>query len=367
MSQPRPSDPWTDLLPGVAMLVLLAAGATSLLAGAGAWELEPDVALLDGTLAEAIEDTVDEQALHRDFSIASWAVAEFVVFGDGNKGVLVGDDGWLYTDEEFSLQPHEDAEIEAKLAWVQAARDALRAQGSQLVVALVPAKARVHPEHLGRHRWPDYAQLRYDRFRAGLEAADIPCPDLASPLQAAAQRGEQLFLRTDTHWTPRGAQRVAELVAAAQPVADLGQDSYRTTTGHPEPFSGDLLRFLPLGFVQELLGPQPDQLIRHSTAAAGGGGGGGGLGLFDEVSIPVTLVGTSYSAGEGWNFAGALQRALGADVLNAAQEGSGPLKPMADYLQDESFLEAPPRLVVWEIPERFVATEYDLDPPATQD
>jgi alginate O-acetyltransferase complex protein AlgJ len=344
------------------MLVVLVAGAASVLAGARAWELEPGVALLDGTLAEAIEDSVDEHAFHRDGSVAGWTVAELLVFGDGNPGVLVGSDGWLYTDEEFALQPHEGAEIEAKLAWVAAARDALRARGTELVVALIPAKARVHPEHLGRHRWPGYAQARYDRFRDGLEALGIPTPDLATPLQAAAARGEQIFLRTDTHWTPGGAQRVAELVAAAQPVTALGQDRYRTTLAEPEPHSGDLLRFLPLGPLEDPLGPRPDMLIRHSTAAEGGGGGGG-LGLFDEVTIPVTLVGTSYSAGEGWNFPGALQRALGADVLNAAQEGFGPLKPMADYLQDESFLEAPPRLVVWEIPERFVAVEYDLEPP----
>jgi alginate O-acetyltransferase complex protein AlgJ len=362
MSAPPTPTSWLDRLPGLAMLVVLAGGAASVLGGAPSWALEPGVALLDGTLAAAIEDTADEHLLHREASIAGWAVAELLVFGDGNDGVLVGEHGWLYTDEEFALQPHEQGELEAKLAWIQAARDSLRAQGTELLVAIIPAKARIHPEHLGRHRWPDYAQVRYDRFREGLEARGIHAPDLASPLRAAAARGEQIFLRTDTHWTPRGAQRVAALLAQAQPIADLGQDSYRTIEGQPEPHSGDLLRFLPLGWLQDSLGPKPDMLVRHHTEAVGGGGGG--LGLFDEVTIPVTLVGTSYSAGAGWNFAGALQRAMGADVLNAAQEGFGPLKPMADYLQDESFLQSPPRLVVWEIPERFVAVEYDLEPPS---
>ena len=76
----------------------------------------------------------------------------------------------------------------------------------------------------------------------------------------------------------------------------------------------------------------------------------------------MALVGTSYSAGEAWDFAGALREALGADVLQAAQEGEGPFEPMSDYLEDDAFLQTPPRLVVWEIPERYLPVEDTLDP-----
>jgi alginate O-acetyltransferase complex protein AlgJ len=84
------------------------------------------------------------------------------------------------------------------------------------------------------------------------------------------------------------------------------------------------------------------------------------LGLFDEVTIPVTLVGTSYSAGRPWNFDGALKEVLGADVLNVAAEGQGPLVPMQRYLDSPRFADAPPALVIWEIPERYVVLPQGL-------
>jgi alginate O-acetyltransferase complex protein AlgJ len=55
----------------------------------------------------------------------------------------------------------------------------------------------------------------------------------------------------------------------------------------------------------------------------------------------------------------ALEIALGRDVLNVAAEGKGPFQPMSDYLRSDTFKSTPPKLVVWEIPERFVDDDYD--------
>ena len=72
----------------------------------------------------------------------------------------------------------------------------------------------------------------------------------------------------------------------------------------------------------------------------------------------MALIGTSYSAIEKWNFEGALKSALQADVLNLADEGQGPLEPMAKFLKDTDFSRTNIKLVVWEIPERFITTSY---------
>ena len=76
----------------------------------------------------------------------------------------------------------------------------------------------------------------------------------------------------------------------------------------------------------------PTVVVRYFAAAraAAGTDADAGGGLFGTQTIPVTLVGTSYSADERWNFTGALQTALGADVLNLATEGRGPLPPMRE-------------------------------------
>ena len=70
------------------------------------------------------------------------------------------------------------------------------------------------------------------------------------------------------------------------------------------------------------------------------------------------LIGSSYSANSLWNFTGALQEALSREVVNFASEGKGPVLPMLDYLMSEDFTGKPPRLVIWEFPERYLPVDY---------
>ena len=80
--------------------------------------------------------------------------------------------------------------------------------------------------------------------------------------------------------------------------------------------------------------------------------------LFDDEVIPVALVGTSYSALKDWQFEDMLKYALQGDVVNMADEGKGPLEPMHDFLNETDFKNTDVKLVVWEIPERFIPVDY---------
>jgi alginate O-acetyltransferase complex protein AlgJ len=357
MSPSPTSDPLLTRLPGIAMLALLGLGALGTLLGVPDWSAPDDAGLLDGDWTDAIESSIDEAAGHRDLSIVTWALVEYLLFHDGRDGVLLGEDGWLFTSEEFEAYGDESEELERKLLLIESVRDLLAAQGAGLTVAVVPSKARIHPERLGSLRFPAYAQQRYDRFRGALEERGIAAPDLAQALLEAKDQGVAVYLRTDTHWTPAGAAVVARALSDELSFEGKGGSSYQTTQGEPTAHEGDLLSYVPLGPFQASLGPQPDTLLPATTEAAQDPSAG--LGLFDEVSIPVTLVGTSYSADPSWNFAGALQQALGADVLNAAMKGRGPLHPMREYLADDAFRSTPPSMVIWEIPERFLAKPYE--------
>ena len=84
------------------------------------------------------------------------------------------------------------------------------------------------------------------------------------------------------------------------------------------------------------------------------------LDLFGDASIPVTLIGTSYSANPLWNFHGFLQEALNVDILNAASEGEGPFITMKKYLLDKALETSPPKIIIWEIPERYIPVKYSL-------
>lgn len=339
-------------LPGVFLLVVLACGFGAALLTPETFNWPREGSFLQGEQAARYEQAFNEALPFRDTAIATWGVLEYGLFHEGREGVVVGENGWLFTGEEVAFYEGANAETTRKLAYIEKVQTELAAKDIALIVALVPDKSRVYPEFVGR-ALPGYTANRYESFRRSLIRAGIPAPNLLTPL-LQAKADEQVYLRTDTHWTPAGAEVAADRLARAVRSTDvpgLFERDYETTVTGREPYEGDLLTFVPLGAWQRRLGPRPDGLETRETRALGGAEGGG---LFGAQTVPVTLVGTSYSADEQWNFAGALQEALGAAVLNLAAEGQGPLPPMREYLASSELQNAPPNLVVWEIPERYL-------------
>ena len=351
---------WTRVLPGAFMVLVLAGGLLLALLNPATFDV-PDEPVLNGDWAAAYQTGFEEGLALREPAVTVWGGLSYTLFKEGRPGVLVGANDWLFTTEE--LERYSVETLRENLETVQTVRDTLASQGIALVVALVPAKARVYEEKLGRYTLPDYTAERYGSLREALEERDIPVADLLPALLRAKAEAD-VFLRTDTHWTPFGAQVAAEVVAqtvrAQTPFAELGETRFEIDSEAAEFHEGDLLSFLPLGYLEGRVGPGAEGLEPFSARQVGGGGGD----LFGDPNVPVTLVGTSYSADARWNFADALKIALGADVLNAAEEGEGPFMPMIDYLNSETLQNAVPELVVWEIPERYVTVSYEL--PATE-
>jgi alginate O-acetyltransferase complex protein AlgJ len=102
--------------------------------------------------------------------------------------------------------------------------------------------------------------------------------------------------------------------------------------------------------------PQPDHETPIATRQTSTDKPAGGL-LDDTDALPVTLVGTSYSLRG--NFLGHLQQALSAKVLSTAKDGGGFLQAATDYFKNDAFKNSKPRLVVWELPERFLSAPLD--------
>lgn len=337
-----------------ALLFGLAVLAIAVLALIGARDYQPkvDQDVLNGRLAHDFETQYDHDFPARNFGISLWAAIDYGLFREAKSGVVVGKDGWLYSDEEFVVDDQADQRVAANLAHIAELRDRLAAQQVRLLVAIVPAKARVYPEHLrGRKPPPLHADL-YARAEAALRDDGIAHTDLLQPLLHGKDDGAT-FLRTDTHWTPRGAQLAAVAIARgvreqlpppAQPI------DFTTTQGAARAHRGDLLNFLPLDPYFSWLLPKADTLRPAKTEGAAAGD------LFGDSAAPrIALVGTSYSANPDWNFAGALKQQLGEDLSNEARDGVGPFKPMDDYLAGRDFAQAPPQLLIWEIPERYLA------------
>ncbi len=340
---------------GVIGLALVGLGAIgAVFAGTEMTWPEEDVEVLDGSWATTFESEFDDSFPLLDLAVSFWGRIEFALFEEGRPGVLVGTEGTLFTDEEFRLGPDEEAELARKAALVGEVGRFLAKRDIELLVALLPAKARIERDYLGRYALPPEVEGRYETFQSAVAEQGVAAPDLRGVLEEARETSP-VFMRRDTHWTPHGATVVAELLAKAS--GPVGTTTWVRVDKEPAQHDGDLVRYLPLGDQAEALGYGTERVVPFVAKSEGGGG----LGLFDELTLPVAVIGTSYTAGETWSFAQALRIATRADVLNAAQEGMGPVQPMLDYLVNEAFTETPPELVIWELPERFLPVHYDLD------
>ncbi|WP_175652118.1 alginate O-acetyltransferase [Pseudomonas sp. Marseille-P9899] len=349
------------ILYSLLFLALLAALGLWSLGGLGGFQRTAQMSLLDGKLAKAAETHYDEQFPLKRIGTNLWAALDFKLFNEGRPGVVLGRDQWLFSDEEFKPAANTEQARTENLALLRGVRDTLREHGVELVLAIVPAKARVYPEYIGKQAPASVHNDLYNAFHAQARQANIFAPDLFGPLQAAKARG-QVFLRTDSHWTPMGAEVAAQQLAEAvarQTLLNGEPQTFVTEDQQQTPYKGDLTNFLPLDPLFSNLLPKPDQLQKRSTRATEEGHGDDGA-LFADKQIPVALVGTSYSANPNWNFLGALQQALRSDVANYAEDGHGPILPMLKYLQSEEFKNSPPQVVVWEFPERYLPIKNDL-------
>ena len=321
-----------------------------------------DATVLNGRWSKAVETHYDDEFPIKRLGTNLWAALDFTLFNEGRPGVVLGRNQWLFSDEEFKPWPNAEQNVAGNYALVEGVRQTLKAHGVKLVMAVVPSKVRLYPEHMGDARPASIHADLYRDFHAQLAASQIIAPDLLGPLQQAKQGGAQVFLRTDTHWTPDGAQVAAQQLAAAIgsqfPLSGEPQQ-FVTEAEKTEQHNGDLERFLPMDPLFSNLMPPSEPLEKRSTRAANAEADSEDA-LFADSEVPVTLVGTSYSANPNWNFVGALKQALRSDVINDSKDGHGPILPMLAYLKSDAFKNTPPQVLIWEFPERYLPVDNEI-------
>jgi alginate O-acetyltransferase complex protein AlgJ len=350
------------LVPAALLLCVLAAGLSLALLSPGLFMKRATGRILTGDRAAAWQQSFQDGLRVREPALSLWTAIRLLLFGEGEPGVLVGTDGWLYSNEELAPVDESGRLLDAAMDLVVEVRDVLAARDIALVVALVPTKAIVYPQHLGRHRLSPALQSRYAAVLKAMRERGIQAPDLLSPLRDASGRLD-VFLRTDTHWSPDGASVAAEALATSIRTELDARGSPRIShtrlRGELRERRGDLLAFLPLGRLARVMGPLPDRVAEFTTVADADADDSGSE-LFGTLAIPVALVGTSYSAAGAWDFDGALKATVEADVLKVAEEGRGPFAPMRKYIESPALDDPRPDVVVWEIPERYLCLSTPL-------
>ena len=289
--------------------------------------------------------------------------ASWLALRDLGPQVRQGCPGWLYLADE--LRPHAgaDAASAARARVVAQVRDRLAQRNIALAVVLVPDKSRVVSAQLcGLHRPAAFAP-RLEDFGRSLAAAGVVVADTTAALQAVPAS----FLRTDTHWSEAGAQSAAQAVAARVRTLGLALQparQWQLTPGPVVPRPGDLVRLAGLDALPAALQPPPegDTRTRFAEASAAPAGAAPARAaeddLFGDSQLPqAVLVGTSFSNTS--QFPAFLAAALGTPVANFARDGGNFWGSADAYFKGPAFRDTPPRLVVWEIPERTLQMPVD--------
>ena len=357
--------------PGWMHRVAVAEGAAAvLLLALGAWQgveaiasapaqarLRPTLngeAFLAGRTTAAVNYVMAHQLPADPLLRGTGGVFRYALFNSGGPQVRVGCDDTLFLTEELRPWPDAGAAIAERAAGLRRIQAALAARGIPVVVAVVPDKARVLSDRLCGAPWSGQSRGRYNAFLAALRSAGVTdVVPLLPALTAQSARPAGAYYRTDTHWNQDGARAAAVAIGTAVANRELARnEAYRTENAAEETDGpGDLLRLMSLDGVGNALRPRPDRERKARTEAPEAAGGDS---LLDEVpSAEVALIGSSYSVNA--NFHGALQEALRSSVYNAAEAGGGFSGAAATYLGGENFRESPPKLIVWEIPERVIA------------
>lgn len=302
---------------------------------------------LDGRLLRQLEVTYDREFILRDLSIRAWADLQYLAFGEGSKGVILGRDGWLFSNEEYLIPndyAHAVSQHVQNIAKIEAQ---LRQHNKRLILMPVPMKLDIYAEHARRRfdaRTPDL----YEDFVARLAERKIE----TAPVRSAfldAKDDTPLFLRTDTHWTPHGASLAAREVARQHPEL-VGQVPYVSQRVTEKAYRGDLLNFIQ---VSDWLAPSqlPDDRIPVFETTNRGQSMDDSQ-LFGEQSESIMLVGSSYTKIEDWNFSGFLKESLQNDLLTTAVEARGPFQAMDNFLTSKQLQNTAIKTVIWEFPVR---------------
>lgn len=293
----------------------------------------------DGAYQRGFESRFEKALPTYETSASLWAATRWLLFNETANGAVASQDGWLFTAEEFT-EPATEIDFDSELRRVA---ETLAAYQIGLVPIIIPDKARMYSDRLARPRSGGF-QNRYDRALATIGEAGLLTIDLRPVLSR-----EDSFMRTDTHWSPEGAKSVAKAIASSLISFQFDRVQVSTNKIGERPFEGDLLAFVATGPFRGILGPTPETISIYETVIESR------LGLFDDASLPVALVGTSYSAKPDFHFEGFLKDALRTDLLNASAVGRGPFLPMEEFLNEISQLSTLPTSVIWEIPERYIS------------
>lgn len=260
--------------------------------------------------------------------------------------VELGKDGWIFPVWD-RLGRIDMPALRASLQTMGEAVGILRAARMQVAICLIPSRKRLMREFLpaGAPVSPEASQ-RYSLTMSEGTRAGALVPDLDATLRAQMQRdpANPVFFKTDTHWTPFGAE-IAAVEMARQMRAQMqlpASPRPGTRLGDLRPMvlaAGDLTQHVPPA-QRAAFGPERS-LIRQILASEGPAA------LLEDDSHDTIVVGTS-NVQPRFGFQPVLSNQLVRPVgLSWRPNNVGTYFALLEYLRSEGFRRQRPRVLVW--------------------
>ena len=330
---------------------------------------------LDGAAAQKIEQTLVGGSLLSRWVAPHYNAVWHRVLGRTPPAARVDDEGWIFATSRTAPLPlrRYDALVDTVPAMVRAAVDEVEGQGPQVVIALVPDRARLHPEHAYPGGvLPEPKRSYLPRLAAAMRAEGLTVIELEPALTELRRDGIDPFYRADHHWTSHGAQAGALALARAlragghvpacaeprvepgfEPGVEPGFEPFEVTWVD-EAEATSLVRKLGLPAAGALERRWAQTYPRARLTRRG---------AWEPRQAPIVVVTTSYGK---WGAPEWLSNVLGCPVAKAIRDGNSftRAKTLVERIQRHADLSRA-RLVVWEL------LEYDLysaaDVPLGQD
>ena len=202
-------------------------------------------------LDDATNYIADHFALRQEMVTANAMLQTGLLATSPAEDVIYGRDGWLYYAETLddyqnraTLTDEEVRQIAQTIADMQAYCEA---RGAQFVFTIAPNKNSLYPEHMPARYLQSDSPGNYEKLKPLLEEYGVHYADLFTFL---SEQDEILYLKTDSHWTNRGAALAHDLLmeTLGLPHTAFAEAEYTTAETH----RGDLYEMLyPKGTARE--------------------------------------------------------------------------------------------------------------------
>jgi len=291
----------------------------------------------------------------------SWIVAR-----DLGPRVREGKNDWLFLNDELVVHPKRLSSADLRAKEIINVEHQLASQGIELLVVLVPDKSRIENEFLGSQHRATVFDTRVTDFEQTLSLNKIQVINLTDGLNQAKQGGIATFLRTDTHWNEQGAAVAAKVVAQKIQSFKFTPSPAQTTqvtNEINETRPGDLVKLAGIDWLPKRLQPLPETVKMSTFKSMPMSSGKAPIAandLFGDANLPnIALIGTSFSRTS--QFIPYLEMELNTKIGNFALDGGDFSGAATTYFNSPAFKSTPPKLIIWEIPERVIEMDRTHD------